>query len=117
MYSLSLQNLKTLIKWYSGVASKAVAQECVHVDEESTAALLADWTLEKMEMAAKREELRTTAKCLNRDLAADHEPFSGQGTLHSELLEAQNSSIPVESYWRSVREHFNATNRYFAKVV
>lgn len=78
VFNLALENLNPIMARDTEVPAKDVASERVHVTEESPAALLTGWSLEKIEMVCKHHEACTTVRHFNIDLTAAFEQVFGQ---------------------------------------
>lgn len=68
VFRLALQNQNAITERDSSVDAKPDALEQVHVVEETAAALLTGWTLEKIDLVCQHEEGRTMADRLNTKL-------------------------------------------------
>lgn len=64
-FILALQNIKPIIERDSAVAANSDALEGVWVVEETAAASLANWTLEKTDMVREDGRVRPALDCLN----------------------------------------------------
>lgn len=112
---MELQNLNAVAECNFAVAEKTGVLEDVHIVEETAAASIEAWTLEKIDLVCEHESC-TTVKLLNIHLAAVHEQVSNQAALQYEICDAQGSSSPCEARWKSVREHAKAIERHLGQV-
>lgn len=80
--------------------------------EETASALLAGWTIEKLYMVLKRNEVLATVERRNADLMALREYISRQKTAQSQPLSAQDGCPPFEALWKSGLEAPKGTVRH-----
>lgn len=74
------------------MTAKAVGLQCMHMVEETAAALTACFTPQNMDIACKRDESGSRVKRLNTYWATDLLHISAKEALQSELYDNQISS-------------------------
>lgn len=84
VFSPALKNLNHVTERESAVDVHAVLLDSVCVVEQTAAASLSSWTVEKTDMVCKRSESCATVECLTINLAEVCEQAYGQMALQSE---------------------------------
>lgn len=94
---MALQNLIAIEERASVVAAKSASLERMHVVEDTAAASLVGWNLEKFDIYRLREESCTMVDCFNTNFAPICEQVSSKAALQSALCGAQCTASWVET--------------------
>lgn len=113
---MTLQNLNSIEERIFAVAAKADALERVHVVEETAAASLAVWVLEKIDTVRERDEARATVERLNTDLMALFNQVFAHASVKLEFDNARDVSSRFDALWKSALKRAKATERHLLQV-